>query len=176
MNEYTYGFMDVLLGLQWGDEGKGKHIDALLCLDKDGKLRYHNVARFQGGPNAGHTLEVGKIKFVSHMIPSGCLNKKINNYIGNGMVIDPVILMDEIKQLKKLGIDITKRLFISDRATLISPYAPLLDRAEDFRKSRKGDDKKVGTTAKGIGPAYSDKCLRIAFKAGDILSKTFFDD
>ncbi|MCC5936754.1 MAG: adenylosuccinate synthase [Lunatimonas sp.] len=154
--------MDVLLGLQWGDEGKGKVVDYLAP-------KYHIVARFQGGPNAGHTLEFDGIKHVLHQIPSGIFRSNLKNIIGNGVVLDPVILKKEIEGLKKFNIDFSKNLFVSKKATIIVPTHKLLDAA--YEKSK--GDKKIGSTLKGIGPTYQDKIGRVALRVGDMLSPDF---
>ena len=154
--------MDVLLGLQWGDEGKGKIVDVLAP-------HYEVVARFQGGPNAGHTLEFDGIKHVLHQIPSGIFRSQILNIIGNGVVIDPIILKKEIDALGKFSIDFRSNLVISKKATLIVPTHKLLDAAYELSKG----DKKIGSTLKGIGPTYQDKIGRAALRIGDILSPDF---
>ncbi|TDK48813.1 adenylosuccinate synthase [Algoriphagus formosus] len=154
--------MDVLLGLQWGDEGKGKIVDVLAP-------EYEIVARFQGGPNAGHTLEFDGIKHVLHQIPSGIFRSQILNIIGNGVVLDPVILKREIEGLGKFSIDYMKNLVVSKKATIIVPTHKLLDAA--YEKSK--GDKKIGSTLKGIGPTYQDKIGRSALRIGDILSPDF---
>ncbi|MGZ4041124.1 MAG: adenylosuccinate synthetase, partial [Bacteroidia bacterium] len=140
---------DVLLGLQWGDEGKGKVVDVLTP-------DYDMICRFQGGPNAGHTLEFNGIKHVLHTIPSGIFHKHCTNVIGNGVVIDPVILKKEIDALVKMGVDIKKQLYISKRAHLILPTHRLLDAASEAAKGKE----KIGSTLKGIGPTYMDKTGR----------------
>ncbi len=154
--------MDVLLGLQWGDEGKGKVVDVLAP-------QYDVVARFQGGPNAGHTLEFDGIKHVLHQIPSGIFRENILNIIGNGVVLDPVVLRKEIEGLQKFNIAFKKNLFISKKATIIIPTHKLLDAA--YEKSK--GDKKIGSTLKGIGPTYQDKIGRVALRVGDILAADF---
>jgi len=154
--------VDVLLGLQWGDEGKGKVVDVLAP-------KYDVVARFQGGPNAGHTLEFDGIKHVLHQIPSGIFREKTKNIIGNGVVLDPVIFKAEIEKLKKYNLNVYANLFISKKATLILPTHRLLDQA--YEKS-KGDNK-IGSTLKGIGPTYQDKIGRQGLRVGDILSDAF---
>lgn len=154
--------MDVLLGLQWGDEGKGKVVDVLAP-------QYDVVARFQGGPNAGHTLEFDGIKHVLHQIPSGIFRENILNIIGNGVVLDPVVLRKEIEGLHKFNIAFKKNLFISKKATIIIPTHKLLDAA--YEKSK--GDKKIGSTLKGIGPTYQDKIGRVALRVGDILAPDF---
>ena len=154
--------VDVLLGLQWGDEGKGKIVDVLAP-------KYDVVARFQGGPNAGHTLEFDGIKHVLHQIPSGIFREKTKNIIGNGVVLDPVIFKGEIEKLKKYNLNVYANLFISKKATLILPTHRLLDQA--YEKA-KGDDK-IGSTLKGIGPTYQDKIGRQGLRVGDILSDGF---
>jgi adenylosuccinate synthase len=156
--------MDVLLGLQWGDEGKGKVVDVLAP-------QYDVVARFQGGPNAGHTLEFDGIKHVLHQIPSGIFRPNLSNIIGNGVVLDPVVLRKEIEGLKKFNIDFNRNLFISKKATIIIPTHKLLDAA--YEKSK--GDKKIGSTLKGIGPTYQDKIGRVALRVGDILAEDFED-
>ncbi|MFA6324737.1 MAG: adenylosuccinate synthase [Candidatus Paceibacterota bacterium] len=155
------GFVDVLVGLQWGDEGKGKNIDELLLSGL-----YSGVARFQGGANAGHTIKFGDKTFIGHIIPSGCLQKGIELYIGNGVVVDIVSLIKEIKELKKMGFNIAPLLYISNRAKLVSYLHPFLDQAEEFYRNKNG--KKIGTTARGIGPAYSDSRARRGLLLGDI--------
>lgn len=154
--------MDVLLGLQWGDEGKGKIVDVLAP-------QYEVVARFQGGPNAGHTLEFDGIKHVLHQIPSGIFRSQILNIIGNGVVLDPIILKREIEGLGKFSIDYQKNLVVSKKATIIVPTHKLLDAAYEQSKG----DKKIGSTLKGIGPTYQDKIGRSALRIGDILSPDF---
>ena len=154
--------MDVLLGLQWGDEGKGKIVDVLAP-------QYEVVARFQGGPNAGHTLEFDGFKHVLHQIPSGIFRSQILNIIGNGVVLDPIILKKEIEGLDKYSIDYSKNLVISKKATIIIPTHKLLDAAYEQSKG----DKKIGSTLKGIGPTYQDKIGRSALRIGDILSYDF---
>lgn len=154
--------VDVLLGLQWGDEGKGKIVDYLAA-------KYDIIARFQGGPNAGHTLYVNGSKIVLHTIPSGVFQKHCLNLIGNGVVIDPVTLRKEIKQILALEPDMLERLFISQRAHLIIPTHRALDAASEAAKGQE----KIGSTLKGIGPAYMDKTGRNGLRVGDILSKDF---
>jgi adenylosuccinate synthase len=154
--------VDVLLGLQWGDEGKGKIVDVLAP-------KYDVVARFQGGPNAGHTLEFDGIKHVLHQIPSGIFREKTKNIIGNGVVLDPIVFKAEIEKLSKYDLDSKSNLFISKKATLIVPTHRLLDQA--YEKA-KGDDK-IGSTLKGIGPSYQDKIGRQGLRVGDILSTNF---
>jgi adenylosuccinate synthase len=154
--------MDVLLGLQWGDEGKGKIVDVLAP-------QYEVVARFQGGPNAGHTLEFDGIKHVLHQIPSGIFRPQILNIIGNGVVLDPIVLKKEIDGLSKFSIDYRKNLVVSKKATIIIPTHKLLDAALETSKG----DKKIGSTLKGIGPTYQDKIGRAALRVGDILSPDF---
>ena len=156
--------IDVLLGLQWGDEGKGKIVDYLAP-------KYDVVARFQGGPNAGHTLEFDGIKHVLHQIPSGIFRSRIKNIIGNGVVLDPVIFKKEIEGLAQYKLDLKKNLFISKKAQLILPTHQLLDEAYEEAKG----DKKIGSTKKGIGPAYQDKIARLGLRVGDILSPDFRD-
>ena len=150
--------IDVLLGLQWGDEGKGKIVDVLTP-------QYDVVARFQGGPNAGHTLEFGGKKFVLRSIPSGIFQGGQLNIIGNGVVLDPSLFMGEAMDLEKAGYDLKKNLFISKKAHLILPTHRVLDAAYEAAKG----DAKVGTTGKGIGPTYTDKISRNGLRVGDIL-------
>lgn len=154
--------IDVLLGLQWGDEEKGKIVDYLA-------RKYDIIARFQGGPNAGHTLYVDGAKVVLRTIPSGVFHDHCLNLIGNGVVIDPVSLQQEIMQLLPLRPDVLGRLFIAHRAHLILPTHRALDAASE---AAKGADK-IGSTLKGIGPAYMDKTGRNGLRIGDILSKDF---
>lgn len=149
---------DVLLGLQWGDEGKGKIVDVLTP-------NYDVIARFQGGPNAGHTLEFNNIKHVLHTIPSGIFRQNKINIIGNGVVIDPVVFKKEIEKLKSLGFDISENLYISKKAHLILPTHRLLDAASEQKKG----DTKIGSTLKGIGPTYRDKIGREGLRVGDLL-------
>lgn len=154
--------VDVLLGLQWGDEGKGKVVDVLTP-------NYNIIARFQGGPNAGHTLEFDGIKHVLHTIPSGIFHKDKANVVGNGVVIDPVIFKKEIDALTKMGVDVQKTLLISRKAHLILPTHRMLDAASE---KAKGNDK-IGSTLKGIGPTYMDKTGRNGLRVGDIESADF---
>lgn len=156
--------IDVLLGLQWGDEGKGKIVDYLAG-------KYDIIARFQGGPNAGHTLYVNGNKVVLHTIPSGVFQERCLNLIGNGVVIDPVILHAEINKLSPLCPGLLQRLFISLRAHLILPTHRALDSASETAKGAE----KIGSTLKGIGPAYMDKTGRNGLRVGDILSKNFIE-
>lgn len=149
--------VDLLLGLQWGDEGKGKIVDVLT---KD----YDIIARFQGGPNAGHTLEFDGIKHVLHTIPSGIFHKNAINIVGNGVVIDPVIFKKELDALAKFNIDIKSKLFISRKAHLILPTHRLLDAASEASKGKA----KIGSTLKGIGPTYMDKTGRNGMRIGDL--------
>ncbi len=152
---------DVLLGLQWGDEGKGKIVDVLTS-------KYDIIARFQGGPNAGHTLEFDGIKHVLHTIPSGIFHKGVINLIGNGVVIDPVIFEREINEIKALNVPMSE-LLISKKAHLILPTHKLLDAASE---KAKGKDK-IGSTLKGIGPTYMDKTGRNGLRVGDIADPNF---
>lgn len=154
--------LDVVLGLQWGDEGKGKVVDVLTP-------DYKVIARFQGGPNAGHSLKFDGDGFVLHTVPSGIFRKDSVNIIGNGVVIDPVILMDEIEAIESKGGDISRKLFISKRAHLILPTHRMLDAASEAAKGKS----KIGSTLKGIGPAYMDKTGRNGLRVGDILSPEF---
>ncbi|MGP1993340.1 adenylosuccinate synthase [Zobellia laminariae] len=149
--------VDLLLGLQWGDEGKGKIVDVLTT-------DYDIIARFQGGPNAGHTLEFDGIKHVLHTIPSGIFHKSALNIVGNGVVIDPVIFKKELDALKKFNLDIKAKLFISRKAHLILPTHRLLDAASEASKGKA----KIGSTLKGIGPTYMDKTGRNGMRIGDL--------
>lgn len=160
------GSIDVVVGLQWGDEGKGKNIDELLSHGA-----YSAVARFQGGANAGHTLKLGDVTFIGHIVPSGCLQKNIELYIGNGVVVDAVSLITEISQLKSLGFDVASRLYISNRAKLVSYLHPFLDQADEHRRNKLGT--KIGTTSRGVGPAYSDARGRRGLLIGDVLLPDF---
>ncbi len=154
--------IDILLGLQWGDEGKGKVVDALTP-------NYDIVARFQGGPNAGHTIEFGGHKYVLHNIPSGVLTPGCVNVIGNGVIIEPRILMGEIEGLQQAGFDLRETLMISNRAHLIMPTHRAMDAANELALGKM----KVGTTLKGIGPTYTDKTARKGLRIGDIASVDF---
>ncbi len=154
--------VDVLLGLQWGDEGKGKIVDVLTP-------QYDIIARFQGGPNAGHTLEFEGIKHVLHTIPSGIFRKEVINLVGNGVVIDPVIFQKELEKLAPFNLDIKKTLLISKKAHLILPTHRLLDAASETAKGKN----KIGSTLKGIGPTYMDKTGRNGLRVGDIFSPNF---
>lgn len=154
--------VDVLLGLQWGDEGKGKIVDFFA---KD----YDLVARFQGGPNAGHTLYVNDTKVVLHQIPSGVFHPGIINLIGNGVVLDPVTLKKECDTVASFGIDLKKNLFIAERTHLILPTHRALDKAAELSKG----NQKIGSTLKGIGPTYMDKTGRNGLRVGDLLDKNF---
>ena len=156
--------IDVVLGLQWGDEGKGKVVDVLTP-------DYKVIARFQGGPNAGHSLHFDDESFVLHTVPSGIFREGSMNIIGNGVVVDPVILMDEIRQIEATGIDITHKLKISRRAQLIMPTHRMLDAASEAAKGKS----KIGSTLKGIGPAYMDKTGRNGIRFGDVLLDDFKD-
>ncbi|WP_319272764.1 adenylosuccinate synthase [uncultured Draconibacterium sp.] len=150
--------VDVLLGLQWGDEGKGKIVDVFTP-------EYDVIARFQGGPNAGHTLEFNNIKHVLHTIPSGIFRENKINVIGNGVVIDPMVFKKEIESLSKIGVDISKNLFISKKAHMILPTHKILDAASEQKKG----DTKIGSTLKGIGPTYKDKIGRDGLRVGDLV-------
>ncbi len=154
--------VNVLLGLQWGDEGKGKVVDFLAP-------KYQVVARFQGGPNAGHTLEFDGIKHVLHQIPSGIFHQGIKNIVGNGLVIDPVVFRKEIESLQKFDLDLAQNLFISKKAHLILPTHKFLDAAYEQLKG----DKKIGSTLRGIGPTYQSKIARVGLRIGDIPSPHF---
>ena len=150
--------VDVLLGLQWGDEGKGKIVDVLTP-------KYDVITRFQGGPNAGHTLEFDGIKHVLHNIPSGVFHKDKLNVIGNGVVLAPISFKKEIDGLKALGVDLSKNLLISKKAHLILPTHRVLDAASEAHKGAT----KIGSTLKGIGPTYMDKTGRNGLRVGDLI-------
>jgi adenylosuccinate synthase len=154
--------VDVILGLQWGDEGKGKIVDYFAP-------RYDMIARFQGGPNAGHTLYVNDKKVVLHQIPSGIFHENAINLIGNGVVLDPVTLKKECDTVKSFGIDFRKNLYVAQRAHIILPTHRALDKASEISK---GNDK-IGSTLKGIGPTYMDKTGRNGLRVGDLLDKDF---
>lgn len=154
--------IDVLLGLQWGDEGKGKIVDYLAA-------HYDIIARFQGGPNAGHTLYVNGQKIVLHTVPSGIFHSHCSNLIGNGVVIDPITLQKEIETITPLQADAMKRLYISKHAHLIVPTHRALDAASEAAKGQE----KIGSTLKGIGPAYMDKTGRNGLRVGDVLAPDF---
>jgi len=154
--------VDVILGMQWGDEGKGKIVDYFAP-------RYDIIARFQGGPNAGHTLYVNDKKIVLHQIPSGIFHESTTNLIGNGVVLDPVTLKKECESVAAFGVDYRKNLYISQRAHLIVPTHRALDKASEMSKGVE----KIGSTLKGIGPAYMDKTGRNGLRVGDLLDKNF---
>ncbi len=154
--------VDVLLGLQWGDEGKGKIVDVLTP-------GYDVIARFQGGPNAGHTLEFNGIKHVLHIIPSGIFHTDKINVIGNGVIIEPRIFLQEVQALAEKGVDATKNLYVSKKAHLILPTHRLLDAANEQAKG----NAKIGSTLKGIGPTYTDKIARCGLRVGDTLEFDF---
>lgn len=156
--------VDVLLGLQWGDEGKGKIVDYLAG-------KYDIIARFQGGPNAGHTLKVKGESFVLHTIPSGIFHDGVINLVGNGVVLDPIVFMKEVERLQALGVDVHNRLKISHKAHLILPTHKMLDAASEARKG----SSKIGSTLRGIGPTYMDKTGRNGIRVGDILDPDFQD-
>jgi adenylosuccinate synthase len=154
--------VDILLGLQWGDEGKGKLVDVLTP-------RYDIIARFQGGPNAGHTLEFEGTKHVLHTIPSGIFHAHVTNLVGNGVVIDPVVFAKEIDALVAKQVPVRERLLISRKAHVIVPTHRLLDRASEASKG----EGKIGSTLKGIGPSYMDKTGRNGLRIGDLMSEDF---
>jgi adenylosuccinate synthase len=154
--------LDVLLGLQWGDEGKGKIVDVLTP-------KYQVIARFQGGPNAGHTLEFDGIKHVLHTIPSGIFHSGVMNLVGNGVVIDPIVFAKELEKLEPLNVPFQERLLISERAHLIVPTHRMLDAASEQAKGKN----KIGSTLKGIGPTYMDKTGRNGLRVGDVFSPNF---
>ncbi len=153
---------DILLGMQWGDEGKGKIVDFVAP-------HYDVVARFQGGPNAGHTLEFDGKKFVLHQIPSGIFQAHTQNVIGNGMVLDLIVLQRELDMLQKAGFEATKNLWVSRKAHVILPTHRLLDAAYEQHKGAQ----KIGSTLKGIGPTYQDKTGRVGVRIGDLFSSNF---
>lgn len=156
--------VDVLLGLQWGDEGKGKIVDFLAP-------KYDFIARYQGGPNAGHTIYLEGTKFVLHTIPSGIFHKNIGNIIGNGVVINPITLLGEIKTLEAAKVDILSRLYIARKASLILPTHIELDKASEQKRG----DAKIGSTLRGISPAYMDRTGRNALKIGEIFTPNFYE-
>jgi len=156
--------VDVLLGLQWGDEGKGKIVDYLAG-------RYDIICRYQGGPNAGHTIKINDNSFVLHTIPSGVFRNNVINVIGNGVVIDPITLIKEIEGLHLINVDVEERLLVSQKAHLILPTHRLLDAASEAAKG----SKKIGSTLRGIGPTYMDKTGRNGLRVGDIFSVNFKD-
>ena len=153
----------VIVGSQWGDEGKGKIVDIL-------SERFDVVVRYQGGANAGHTVQVGDKQFILHLIPAGILRENVKCVIGNGVVIDPKALLEEIDVLNKLGISVKDRLFISQNAHLIMPYHKLLDSISESGNS------KIGTTGRGIGPCYIDKYARKGIKIVDLLDKSVLEE
>ena len=154
--------VDVVLGLQWGDEGKGKVVDVLTP-------SYKVIARFQGGPNAGHSLHFGDTSFVLHTVPSGIFRDGSVNIIGNGVVVDPVILAKEISDIEAHGVDVKSRLLISKKAHIILPTHRILDAASEAAKGKS----KIGSTLKGIGPTYMDKTGRNGLRFGDVLAPDF---
>jgi len=156
--------MDVLLGLQWGDEGKGKIVDVL-------SPAYDIISRFQGGPNAGHSLEFGDFKHVLHSIPSGIFRDNTLNLIGNGVVLDPVIFMNEINKIKEIKPEALSRLYLSKKVHLILPTHKVLDAASEAAKGKT----KIGSTLKGIGPTYMDKTGRNGLRIGDIFEDNFIE-
>lgn len=153
--------VQVIVGAQWGDEGKGKIVD---LLSEDVEI----VARYQGGANAGHTVVIGEQEYILHLIPSGIFHSKVTCVIGNGVVVDPIALMEEIQQLQRLNVNIKGRLLISHNAHLIMPYHKLLDNA------REQGSNKIGTTGRGIGPAYIDKFMRTGIRIVDLLNRDLF--
>ena len=154
-----------VIGLQWGDEGKGKIIDILA---KD----YDIIARYQGGGNAGHTLIIGDEKFIFHLIPSGILHKGKKCVIGNGIVFDPKLFLEEIEGLADKNINVAENLFISDRAHVVFPYHKKLDLLQEKQKG----NSMIGTTGRGIGPCYTDKISREGIRIGELLDKNHFKD
>ena len=155
-------FVDLLLGLQWGDEGKGKVVDAI-------SKGYSIISRFQGGPNAGHTLEFDGKKHVLHQIPSGIFREGTINIIGNGVVLDPITFENELTDLAPFNLDLKRSLILSSKAQMIIPTHRLLDAA--FEKSK--GVLKIGSTLRGIGPTYQDKMARVGLRLGDVNSKDF---
>lgn len=156
--------VDILIGLQWGDEGKGKIVDVLAPT-------YDIVARFQGGPNAGHTLEFEGTKHVLHQIPSGIFHPHIQNVIGNGVVLDPIVFRTEMQKLQDRGVNAAENLFISKKASLILPSHRVLDRVSEEALG----EGKIGSTLKGIGPTYQDKIGRVGLRVGDVLADDFHE-
>ncbi|HRP02064.1 MAG TPA: adenylosuccinate synthase [Candidatus Kapabacteria bacterium] len=154
----------VVVGAQWGDEGKGKIVD-LISQDAD------IVARYQGGANAGHTIVIDDKQYILHLIPSGILSPNVQCVIGNGVVIDPVALMNEIEMLQKNGIDVKDRLFISHKAHLIMPYHKMIDKVREEKSTNA-----IGTTGRGIGPSYIDKYRRVGIRIVDLLDKVTFEE
>jgi adenylosuccinate synthase len=152
--------VSVIVGSQWGDEGKGKIVDML-------SARADYVARYQGGANAGHTIVINGKQFVLHLVPAGILTKGVRCVIGNGVVVDPVSLLEELDMLTQAGIDFSGRLFISTKAHLILPYHKVIDKASETKKAKDA----VGTTGRGIGPAYIDKYKRCGVRAQDLLNR-----
>ena len=148
----------VLIGAQWGDEGKGKIIDVLT-------KEVDWVVRYQGGNNAGHTVEVGKDRYVLHLAPSGILHPGKKCIIGNGVVVDPIALVRELKELEGRGIQLGSRLFVSDRAHMVMPFHRLID---EYREQDRSRGEKIGTTKRGIGPCYGDKASRVGLRLGDL--------
>ncbi len=155
----------VVLGAQWGDEGKGKIVDVL-------SEQFDIVARYQGGHNAGHTVWIGKTKYILKLIPSGILRPGVRAVIGNGLVIDPAALLDEIKTLEGLGVDVKSQLSISSRAHLIFPFHRTVEKISETRDDRVA----IGTTSRGIGPAYEDKIARRGIRLADLLDRARFDE
>jgi adenylosuccinate synthase len=153
----------VLIGAQWGDEGKGKIIDVLA-------ENVDVVVRFQGGNNAGHTVKIGDEKYVLHLIPSGILRDGQQCVVGNGLVVDPLAFLKEIAEVESAGKSVAGRLFVSDRAHIVFPYHGEIDAA---REARLSDDEKIGTTKRGIGPCYGDKVSRVGLRAGDLVDPEF---
>lgn len=156
--------IDVILGLQWGDEGKGKIVDYY-------SQKYDIIARYQGGPNAGHTLYVGNKKVVLHQIPSGIFNAGKINLIGNGVVLDPIIFKKEVETVETFGVSVVNNLIISENTNIIIPTHRALDKAAELAKK----ENKIGSTLKGIGPAYMDKTGRNAIRVGDIFKTNFLE-
>lgn len=156
--------VDVILGLQWGDEGKGKIVDTLA-------KNYDIVARFQGGPNAGHTLVIDDKKYVLHTIPSGIFRPSIKNIVGNGVVMDPIVFVEELNKLDAIGLEYTASLLLSNKVHLILPTHRMLDAAKEAAKGKE----KIGSTLRGIGPSYMDKTGRNGLRLGDVVQTNFKD-
>ena len=155
----------ILIGAQWGDEGKGKMIDLLARTS-------HYIVRFQGGNNAGHTVDIGSEKFILHHIPSGILHPRTKCVLGNGVVLDLEAFFDEIRMLSKRGGSVRTRLFVRERAHIIFPYHRLIDQLKEERKG----GHKIGTTKKGIGPCYADKANRLGIRVCDLMNRRVFGE
>ncbi|MBQ1167821.1 MAG: adenylosuccinate synthetase, partial [Bacteroidales bacterium] len=154
--------LDVVLGLQWGDEGKGKIVDVLA-------ETYQIIARFQGGPNAGHSIHFDGKKYVLRSVPSGVFRKGTINIVGSGVVLDPVTFKEECENIEAAGVPLKERLYISKKVHLILPTHKIIDAAQEASKGKS----KIGSTLKGIGPTYTDKVSRVGLRVGDILAPNF---